>query len=160
MVSSHYEFQRGVNKPQHLWNLYYSVSESNQPNECGSKSKFENDKEKLELKRIATMNNTYNNHHKDMLQAKLEYEKKKYQLDLDRQKIENEMLQVKVGQIFIIISFLGDTFSVRSMFTFIKFLPSWTDSICLWKIWWISKLQKDLFHQFMREETLWMWTLL
>ena len=103
MVSSLYEFQRGVNKPQQLWNLYYSVSESNQPNECGSKSKFENDKEKLELKRIATMNNTSTNHHKNMLQAKLEYEKKKYQLDLDRQKIENEMLQVKVGQTFIII---------------------------------------------------------
>ena len=51
------------------------------------------------------MNNISNFHHKDMLQAKLEYEKKKYQLDLNRQKIENEMLQVKVGQIFIIISF-------------------------------------------------------
>ena len=51
------------------------------------------------------MNNISNLHHKEMLQVKLDYQKEKYQLDLERQKIENEMLQVKVGQIFIIIFF-------------------------------------------------------
>ena len=39
-----------------------------------------------------------------MLQVKLDYEKKKFQLDLDRQKIENDMLEVEVRQIHNILA--------------------------------------------------------